>query len=168
MAWEFGSCPKSPINSGPYTTLAWSTLAAVPPFLALVLLASPTVVVVDVSASDAIYEDVSRGLANALVEALKTAGFDASRIDENELPEDGCRAGPCLENVAKTHHAQAVVLLDALEEGALTKVSLLGLGGRDGRPLAGVRYTLDRRAKHKVLKFIAQLQKAFAPRDAGH
>jgi hypothetical protein len=136
--------------------------------LAVALAAGPTVVVVDVSASDAIYEDVSRGLADALVDALNEAGFDASRIDENELPEDGCRAGPCLEQVARAHHAGAVVLLDAAEAGKKTKVSLMGLGGRDGRPLAGTRYELDHHAKKKVLKFITQLLKAFAPRpDAG-
>jgi hypothetical protein len=130
--------------------------------LALALASAPVVVVVDVSASDAIYEDVSRGLANALVDGLNKAGLQASRVDENELPESGCRAGPCLEEVARAHGARAVVLLDAAEEGTKTKVSLMGLGGRDGRPLAGARYTLDRGAKKKVSGFIAQLKKALA------
>jgi hypothetical protein len=138
------------------------------PLLALALAAAPVVVVVDVSASDAIYEDVSRGLAEALVEALQRAGFEAHRVDENQLPPDGCRAGPCLEAVARAHRADAVVLLDAAEDGPATRVSLMGLGGRDGRPLAGARYSLDKKAKKKVLGFIAQLHKALPPRpDAG-
>lgn len=111
----------------------------------LLLLATPSPVrvsVVDVSASDAVYEDVSRALAEDVVRALNKAGASAERVDERELPEDGCRAGPCLEVIAKAHKADVLVALDAVEDGEKTKVGVLALDGRIGLPLTAVRYVV--------------------------
>lgn len=139
--------------------------------LAVALTAAPpglVVAVVDTSASDAIYEDVSRALAEGLVTAMKREGFSATRVDENELPQEGCRAGPCLEKVARSTHADVVVVLDAAEESGTTRVSVMALWGRDGRPLAAKRYQVGKRDKKAVAAFLAQLEKAIPARpDAG-
>ncbi len=134
-----------------------------------------TVAVVDVSAADAIYEDVSRGLTQDVVTALNAAGgYAATRVDENDLPEGGCRAGPCLEKVAREKHADVVVLVDCVESGERINISVLALWGRDGRPLGGKRYVSGKKAKKALAAFIAQLTKSIpAPppsrqaRDAG-
>lgn len=119
------------------------------------------VAVVDVSAPDAIYEDVSRGLADEVVTALNGSGdYLAARVSENDLPEGGCRAGPCLEKVAKDTHADVVVLVDCVENGKKIDVSVLALYGRDGRPLGGKRYVVGKKAKKTLTAFIAQLTKA--------
>ncbi len=101
---------------------------------------TPNVAVVDVSASDAVYEDVSRALADEVVEALRRAGAHASRVDEREVP-DGCRFGPCLGEVAKAQKAHVIVALDAVElDSKRTGVGITALWGYDGRPLAAQRY----------------------------
>jgi len=114
--------------------------------LLLVLAVAPTpvrVAVVDVSAPDAVYEDVSRALADDVVRALNAAGAEALRVDEGELPEDGCRAGPCLAAAAKSHQADVLVALDAAEDGKKTKVGVLALQGQSGLPLTAVRYVVS-------------------------
>lgn len=99
------------------------------------------VAVVDVSAPDAIYEDVSRQLAAQVAEVLTKAGLVAVRVDENELPPGGCRIGPCLGEVAKAQGAQVVVTVDAEEVDERTsRVAVTALWGTNGEPLAGGRY----------------------------
>src|SRR5262249_13352417 len=73
------------------------------------------VVVFEVSASDAVYEDVSRSLAEALVESLGSKGVIALRATENDLPSKGCRFGPCLGKVAAALKADVLVTLDVSE-----------------------------------------------------
>lgn len=121
-------------------------------FLSLVLAqAAPAtlkVAVVDVSAPDAIYEDVSRRLAGELAEALTKAGTVAVRVDESELPPEGCRIGPCLGEVAKAQGAHVVVTVDCVEVDASTsKVSVTALWGANGEPLAGGRYVANGKKK---------------------
>jgi hypothetical protein len=115
------------------------------------------VAVVDVSAPDAIYEDVSRALATQAAEQLTRAGVMAVRIDEDELPPGGCRIGPCLGEVAKAQGADVVVTLDAEEVDASTsRVAVAALWGASGEPLAGGRYVARGVAKPpKALKRFA-------------
>ena len=133
--------------------------------LALALAADPRVAVVDASAPDAVYEDVSRGLADEVVEALLKAGLMAHRVEEQELPEGGCRAGPCLEQVARAQKADVLVVLDAREKGRAVAVGVLALDGRTGRPLAGQRYVAGPKAAKALKTFSAQVARALAPRD---
>ena len=134
-----------------------------PLLLALLLCQSPKAAVIDVSASDAVYEDVSRGLAEQVAHALDGAGFDAVRVDENELPESGCRAGPCLAKVAKDHHALVLVTLDATEvDKTHTQVALAALLGLNGLPLAGARYVAKQGAKKLPKELVDFTQKVFA------
>lgn len=132
------------------------------------------VTVIDVSESDAIYEDVSRALAEDVARALSAAGFEAARIDESELPEFPCPPGPCLARVARQQKAQVLVTLDAKElDKVKIGVGLTALLGRDGTPLAGARYTLQVNQK-KVPKeltafgaqLLAQLNKLVRPKGA--
>jgi hypothetical protein len=112
----------------------------------LVTLATPTAVVLDVSAEDAVYEDESRALATEAVEVLNANGFEARRVDESELPPQGCRAGPCLERVAKG--STVLVTLDVAELGrGKLGVAITALAGRTGMPLAGGRYHVDPKTK---------------------
>jgi hypothetical protein len=97
--------------------------------------------VVDISAPDAIYEDVSRALADDVVFALNKAGLIAVRIDEREMPR-GCHGGPCLGKVAFAQKAQVVVTVEAeeVDGGASSHVLVTAMRGTDGSPLAGGRY----------------------------
>jgi hypothetical protein len=104
---------------------------------------APRASVVDVSAPDAIYEDVSRGYAGDVVRALEKAGFDARRVDESELPQEGCHSGPCLAKVAKEQKADVVITLDATElEPKKNGVALAAMWGRNGEPLTVKRFTV--------------------------
>lgn len=130
--------------------------------LTLVLAQPPLkVAVIDISDSDAIYEDVSRGLAEDVVKALRAAGFEAARVDESELPEGGCQVGPCLAGVARDQRAQVLVALDATElDKVKIGVGLTALLGSNGAPLAGGRYVVraDRkRAPRELPDFAARL-----------
>ncbi|MHB8874350.1 MAG: hypothetical protein ACYC8T_11740 [Myxococcaceae bacterium] len=129
--------------------------------------AAPKAVVIDVSAPDAVYEDVSRALAERVVGALKSAGFEAVRIDESELPEQGCRIGPCLGVVARARKAQVVVIVDATEqEKGGVGVNVAALWAADGRPLAATRFSVDGKGTKpaKALeRFGAQLLAAVRP-----
>lgn len=120
------------------------------------------VTVIDVSESDAIYEDVSRGLAEDVARALTAAGFEATRIDESELPEFPCPPGPCLARVARQQKAHVLVTLDAKElDKARLGVGLTALLGSNGMPLAGARYTLapnQKKVPKELTAFGAQLQ----------
>jgi hypothetical protein len=139
--------------------------------LALTLALGPRAAVLDASAPDAVYEDVSRGLADEVVEALARAGLTARRVEEEELPEAGCRAGPCLEQVAKGQQADVLVVLDAREKGKgkamSVAVGVLALDGRTGRPLAGQRYVAGPKAAKALKTFAAKVARALAPRDGG-
>jgi hypothetical protein len=116
--------------------------------VALLLAQAPRASVVDVSAPDAIYEDVSRGYAMDVVKALEKAGFEARRVDESELPVDGCHSGPCLARVAKDQKADVVITLDATELDKKTNgVAVAAMWGLNGEPLTVTRFTMKTNAK---------------------
>ena len=139
------------------------------PLLALALAADPVVlkvVVIDVSAPDAVYEDISRALTEQVVGELRSAGLEAVRVDENALPEEGCRIGPCLGVVAREQKAQVVVILDATEvDKSHTQVSVAAMAGRNGMPLTAGRYKAKNGGKppKELTTFIAQLAKKLSP-----
>ncbi len=114
--------------------------------VSLALAAAPSVAVLDVSAEDAVYEDESRALCVEAVEVLTAKGFTARRVDESELPPQGCRAGPCLEKVARGN--DVLVTLDVAELGkGKLGVAVTALAGRTGMPLAGGRYHVGPKTK---------------------
>ena len=130
------------------------------------LVTAQTAVVLDVSAEDAVYEDESRALCVEAVEVLTAKGFTARRVDESELPPAGCRAGPCLEKVARG--SDVLVTLDAVEldKGKLG-VAVTALAGRTGMPLAGGRYhvgTKSKRPPKELEKFAEKLLDAVRPK----
>lgn len=124
------------------------------------------VAVIDISAEDAIYEDVSRRYAQSLVEALTKEGVTAVRIDESELPPEGCRLGPCLGVAARAKGALAVVTLDAEElSQTRSKVVVTVMRATNGEPLAGGRYELKagvKKVPKGLVSFLAQTKKAIA------
>ncbi|MEW6431592.1 MAG: hypothetical protein AB1730_08775 [Myxococcota bacterium] len=140
--------------------------------LAAVLSQAPAtlkVAVVDVSAPDAIYEDVSRQLAAQVAEALTKAGVVAVRVDEDQLPPGGCRFGPCLGEVAKAQGADVVVTVDAEEVDEVTsRVAVTALWGTNGEPLAGGRYVARglRKAPRALTKFAGDAVKQATARAA--
>lgn len=125
---------------------------------------APTVAVIDISAEDAIYEDVSRKLAQSLSEALTKDGVTAVRVEEAELPPEGCRLGPCLGVVARAKEAKAVVTLDAEELSTTkTRVVVTMMRATNGEPLAGGRYELKAGAKKApagLIRFLEAAKKA--------
>ncbi len=137
-----------------------------PALLLTALAQAPTVAVIDISAEDAIYEDVSRKLAQSLTEALTKQGVTAVRIDESELPPEGCRLGPCLGVVARAKEAKAVVTLEAEElSPTKTKVVVTMMRSVNGEPLAGGRYELKAGAKKApagLTRFLEAAKKAAA------
>ena len=139
--------------------------------LALSQLPPARVVVIDVSAPDAVYEDVSRALAEQVVSELKGSGLDAVRIDENELPEEGCRLGPCLGIVAKKRQAKVVVIVDAVEldKKGKTQVSVAAMAGWNGMPINAKRYTTKAEGKPaaELKAWVKDLLKRLTPPDAG-
>ena len=138
--------------------------------LALVQLPPSRLVVVDVSTPDAVYEDVSRALAEQVVAELREAGLEAVRIDENELPK-GCRLGPCLGGVAKARQAKIVVIVDAVEldKKGKTQVSVAAMAGRDGMPISAKRYVTRAEGKPaaELKAFVKDLARRLTPPDAG-
>lgn len=139
------------------------------PLLVVSLLAQPVppqVAVIDISPEDAIYEDVSRRYTESLVEALTREGVTAVRVDESELPPEGCRLGPCLGVAARGKGALAVVTLDAEElSETRSKVVVTVMRATNGEPLAGGRYELKAGAKKApkgLISFLAQVKKAMA------
>ncbi len=129
------------------------------------------VVVIDVSTPDAVYEDVSRAFAEQVVAELKAVGLESVRIDENELPEEGCRLGPCLGAVAKSRQARVVIILDAVEidKKGKTQVSVAAMAGHNGMPISAKRYVAQAETKpHADLRaFVKDLAKRLTPPDAG-
>jgi hypothetical protein len=128
------------------------------------------VAVVDVSAPDAIYEDISRELTQRVADELLGRGFSARRVDESELPVEGCRLGPCLGEIAKSQGAEVLVIVDATE-GARGKVDVVlsAMRGRDGLPLAAGRWatTTEGKKGKQLAKFVEATWKAAAKRVAG-
>jgi hypothetical protein len=124
----------------------------------------PVLAVIDISSEDAIYEDVSLGYTDALVEALIKQGVTAVRVDENELPPEGCRLGPCLGVAARQKGALAVVTLDAEElSETKSKVVVTVMRATNGEPLAGGRYELKvgaKKAPRGLTVFLGQVKKA--------
>lgn len=119
--------------------------------------------VLDVSAPDAIYEDVSRALAQRVSDELLKLGYLSRRADEAELPVEGCRLGPCLAEIAKTQGADVLLLLDASEgEKGRVEVALSAMRGNDGLPLAVGKWPTTARGTpdKKLKKFFDALQKA--------
>lgn len=123
------------------------------------------VAVLDVSAADAIYEDVSRALAEKVSDELLKKGFLSKRVDESEVPVDGCRIGPCLGVIAKSQSADVLVIVDAAE-GAKGKVEVVlsAMRGRDGLPLAAGKWstTAEGKQNKQLSKFLDATQKAVA------
>ena len=139
--------------------------------IALSQLAPSRVVVIDVSAPDAVYEDISRALAEQVVAELHEGGLEALRIDENELPEEGCRLGPCLGVVAKARQARVVVILDAVEldKKGKTQVSVAAMAGWNGMPISAKRYVVKAGSKSapELLAWVKDLARRLTPPDAG-
>lgn len=126
---------------------------------------SARVAVLDVSAADAVYEDVSRAIAERVSDELLKKGFLSKRVDESEVPIDGCRIGPCLGVIAKSQAADVLVLVDATEgAGGKIDVTLSAMRGRDGLPLAAGRWVTTPEAKpsKQLTKFLDATQKAAA------
>lgn len=132
-----------------------------PVIFATLLAAAPSVAVLDVSAEDAVYEDESRALCIEAVEVFTAKGFDARRVDESELPPRGCRAGPCLEKVAKGSTVLVTLDVVELEKGKLG-VAVTALAGRTGMPLAGGRYHVGRKTKRPPKELEAFADKVLA------
>lgn len=126
----------------------------------------PVVAVIDISSEDAIYEDVSRRYAQSLAEALTKEGVPAVRVDESELPPEGCRLGPCLGVAAREKGALAVVTLDAEElSKTKSKVVVTVMRATNGEPLAGGRYELKvgmKKIPKGLTDFLAKTKKAMA------
>jgi len=126
---------------------------------------SVRVAVLDVSAPDAIYEDVSRALTETVSDELLKKGFLSKRVDESELPVEGCRIGPCLGVIARAQSADVLVIVDATE-GAKGKVDVVlsAMRGRDGLPLAAGRWATTGEGKpgKQLTKFLVATQKAVA------
>ena len=123
------------------------------------------VAVLDVSAADAIYEDVSRALAEKVSDELLKKGFLSKRVDESEVPVDGCRIGPCLGVIAKSQSADVLVIVDAVEGAKGTvEVVLSAMRGRAGLPLAAGKWTTTAEGKQnkQLSKFLVATQKAVA------
>jgi hypothetical protein len=119
----------------------------------LAQLSTVRVVVIDASAPDAIYEDVSRELAEQVVAELKKTGLTTHRIDENELPPGGCRFGPCLGRLAQEHQATVVVTLDAEEiDERRSRVGLAALWAHNGAPITASRYVAHRSQPSRQLR----------------
>lgn len=122
------------------------------------------VAVVDVSAPDEIYEDVSRSLTDAVVDALKATGLEAVRVDERELPASGCRLGPCLGVAARAIGAQVVVMVDSVEAGdEASAVKLAALWSSNGAPVAVSKYLVKKEQKKvpkPLMKFAIEVAKA--------
>lgn len=124
------------------------------------------VAVIDISADDAIYEDVSRRYCESLVEALTKAGVPSVRVDESELPPEGCKLGPCLGVAARGQGAVALVTLDAEElSEKKSKVVVTLMRSTNGEPLAGGRYELVVGAKKPpkgLTQFLGNVKKAMS------
>ena len=140
----------------------------------VLVVSSQSVVVLDVSAEDAVYEDESRALAEEVVEHFNAKGFTARRVDESELPRQGCRAGPCLEKVARG--SDVLVTIDVVELAkSRLGAAVTALAGRTGMPLAGGRYEVGPKTKRppkELEAFARKIRDAFnvkaAPtKDAG-
>jgi len=128
----------------------------------LVSQTEPRIIVIDVSAPDAIYEDVSRALADDVVNGFSKAKVWTLRVDENEMPK-GCRAGPCLGKVAQERRADIVVTLDAEQEGeGVPKISISAMRGTNGELLAALRYRAQPKGKptKKFMEFVGNALKA--------
>lgn len=136
--------------------------------LVMSLLSQPSLklAVLDVSAPDAIYQDVSTGLADRLSEAFLKRGFLACRIDETQVPPkaEGCRLGPCLGIIAAAHQVDVLVILDATETDKGIDVTLSAMRGRDGLPLAAGKWATTAAGKptKKLTRFLDATTKAAA------
>jgi hypothetical protein len=123
------------------------------------------VAVLDVSAPDAIYEDVSRELTQRVSDELLGRGFSARRVDESELTVENCRIGPCLGVIAKAQSADILVVVDAAE-GAKGKVDVVlsAMRGRDGLPLSVGKWATTSEGKkgRQLTKFVEATWKAAA------
>lgn len=129
--------------------------------------ASLKVAVLDASAPDAIYEDVSRALTQRVSDELLKRGFLSRRVDETEIPPraEGCRLGPCLGIIAASQAADVLILVDATEgEKGRVEVTLSAMRGRDGLPLAAGKWstTVDGKASKQLKKFLDATSRAAA------
>lgn len=124
------------------------------------------VAIIDISADDAIYEDVSRRYAQSLAEALTKEGLSAVRVDESELPPEGCKLGPCLGVAARAKGALTIITLDAEElSETKSKVVVTMMRATNGEPLAGGRYELkagSKKVPKGLTQFLSAAKKAMA------
>ena len=113
--------------------------------LSFTLAAAPRAALVDVSAPDAVYEDESRAIANQMVAQLAKVGVDAVRVEEAELPEGGCRYGPCLGELGKLKQANLVISMDVVQlKGGHWGIAIATLAARNGQPLASGKFELKK------------------------
>jgi hypothetical protein len=88
------------------------------------------------------------------------------RIDESELPPEGCKLGPCLGVAARAKGALTVVTLDAEElSEAKSKVVVTLMRATNGEPLAGGRYELkagSKKAPRGLTQFLIAVKKAMS------
>ena len=135
---------------------------------------SPQIAVIDISADDAIYEDVSRSYAQALADALTRLGVPSVRVDEADLPPEGCKLGPCLGALARSQGALALVTVDAEElTSQKSRVVVTLMRATNGEPLAGGRYELEvgkKKAPRGLSSFLTEAKRVMAkvvsPADA--
>ncbi len=101
--------------------------------------ATPTIALVDISAADAVYEDVSQPIVRELAGLLAKGPVNVTLVTQDSAW--GCRFGPCLGALAQQHHAAIVITVDIAEaEHPVLTVAALALKGADGAPLSGRRW----------------------------
>lgn len=101
--------------------------------------ATPTLALVDISAADAVYEDVSQAAVRELAELLAKGPVNVTLVTQDAAR--GCRFGPCLGALAKQHKAAIIITVDVAEaEHPAISVAALALRGADGVPISGRRW----------------------------
>lgn len=101
--------------------------------------ATPTIALVDISAPDAVYEDVSQAVVRELAELLAKGPVHVSLVTQDAAR--GCRFGPCLGALAKQQQAAIVITVEVAEgEHPSLAVAALALRAADGTPLSGRRW----------------------------
>lgn len=131
---------------------------------------SPRVVVYDVSAPDAVYEDIARDAAKVVAGALASRGMTALRAEVESMREPRCRVGPCLAKVAARHEATVLVTLDVAEApNEMLSIACAALRATNGALLSARRWIVRAPTeKHQRLDELAkELAAALAPPDAG-
>jgi hypothetical protein len=139
------------------------------PVLALVFFSitaqTQRVVVYDVSAPDAVYEDVARDAAKTLVSRLAKQRLVAVRAETEAMPEPRCRVGPCLAKVALEATAEALITFDVAEApNERLSIACAALRASNGALLTARRWVVKRPtdAPKAIDRFAADLVAALA------